>query len=65
MYLSKLSNVFVQIDKCICPKWKCICSTWKMKVGQDASADEQWGLHALAAKMIALEIFTHQFYAVM
>ena len=35
-----------------------------MKVGQDASADEQWGLHALAAKMIALEIFTHQLYAI-
>ena len=36
-----------------------------MKVGQDGSADEQWGLHALAAKMIALEIFTHQFDAIM
>ena len=48
MYLSKMRNIFVQLEK--------------LKVGQDESADEQWGLHALAAKMIALRIFTHQLY---
>ena len=46
MYLSKLTNVFVQIDKCICPNRKiyvskltnvfvqidkCICANWKKK----------------------------------
>ena len=45
-----MRNVFVQ------PK--------KLKVGQDESADEQWGLQALAAKMIALRIFTHQLYVI-
>ena len=43
-----MRNIFVQLEK--------------LKVGQDESADEQWGLHALAAKMIALRIFTHQLY---